>query len=448
MWSRKPTPVARVARAGAVERQRQAHVRLAGARSIVAVRLMWAPRCSSTLILAHARLHRLGVHVEALRAGDRRARRASFSAPRADRAPRTCVRRKWRGESAEAKRAAPPGRQHVVGAGDVVAERGRAVAPTNRQPALRTCGASASTSAPISCRCSGANALASADRLAGGRRPGRCANAASPTVGRSTHQRLERRRQRVADAAREGDTATTRLPSPCSAWASMSSAPAELRAVVGAPRRRRRAPRAGRWGRRSRRSRRARRAGAWPPARRGCRDRRSRRRARPCRCRRRARRSPARRPCGTRARRRTAGTSPRITGSICPSRPGGAHTATSSDARRARGHDAHHDRARVRGAPAGHVHGGGAHGHLAQRRRAAPAPARLRRRRATPASATRATFAIATCSPAIELQRQLLDRLVELLRCDAQRPRLAAGGVEAASCTRARPRRPRRAPAR
>ena len=130
------------------------------------------------------------------------------------------------------------------------------------------------------------------------------------------------------------------------------------------------------------------------------RARRSRRRARPSRCRRRARRSPARRPCGTRARPRTAGTCRGSPGRSAPSGPGGAHTATSSTPAARAVTTPITTVLGIGGAPAGHVHGGGADRHLAQddalplRQLDRDVLARRPRRRRC------ATLAIATCRPA------------------------------------------------
>src|SRR5580692_11951491 len=89
MWSRKPTPVARVpAPLPSSVNVRRTSVS-AVLRSIVAVRLMQGlqrsvEQGSRSLILAHTRLHRLGVHVEALRTRDRRTRCRQFGGALAD----------------------------------------------------------------------------------------------------------------------------------------------------------------------------------------------------------------------------------------------------------------------------------------------------------------------------------------------------------------------------
>ena len=103
MWSRKPTPVARVPAPVPSSASVEAHVGLGGvALDASRVRLMrpW--------ILPDARLHRLGVHLEALGAGDRGAGGGELARRASPIRTSAIVRRKWRGESAEAKRAAPP----------------------------------------------------------------------------------------------------------------------------------------------------------------------------------------------------------------------------------------------------------------------------------------------------------------------------------------------------
>ena len=86
-------------------------------RSISAARLISLP------IVADAGLHRLGVELEALRAGERRRGAGELGGVRSI---RTSVKpaAEVRGDSAEAKRAAPLVGSDVVRAGDVVAERG------------------------------------------------------------------------------------------------------------------------------------------------------------------------------------------------------------------------------------------------------------------------------------------------------------------------------------
>ena len=69
MWSRKPTPVVALPGAGAVERERDADLGLAGLTVDLG-----GSRLIARAILADARLHRAGVELEALGAGDRRRR--------------------------------------------------------------------------------------------------------------------------------------------------------------------------------------------------------------------------------------------------------------------------------------------------------------------------------------------------------------------------------------
>ena len=271
MWSRKPTPV--LARARAARRRGRAR---GARRSRRCVRSILAVAAHRPAILAHRA-------PPSTRACTSKPSARAIGAPRARelrgaprrRAPRPCAGGSGAAESPEAKRAAPPVGSDVVGAGDVVAERG-ARSRRRRTGSRRACtrGASASTSAPISCRCSGANALASSSAAASVRDLDE-RERASPTVRRSPRQPLELGRERVEQAG------------------------------VGARRRRRGCPRRarpGRAGRARRARRRARasaehddrslgpgeavdadalaRAGAWPPARRGCPGRRSRRRGR------------------------------------------------------------------------------------------------------------------------------------------------------------------------
>ncbi len=191
----------------------------------------------------------------------------------------------------------------------------RASAPGVRDPHLgEACGGSAPASAPTrtaprrssagcgsSRRCSRrtrspdvaptntqpARVIARRQRLRARRRPAAGARARTPRrassacvgVARPRPARRPRRCRAPADApprARRAASATSRrattsVPGPCSAWASRSSASGP----VSTPRVGDHA--AGRSGRRSRRSRPGRTPGAWPPARTGCRGRRSRR---------------------------------------------------------------------------------------------------------------------------------------------------------------------------
>ncbi len=271
MWSRKPTPVARVPAPLPSRSSVEAHVGLAG----LALDRWLCGSCAAGFSRTRASIDSACTSKPSARAiGAPAAASLAAAAPMRTSAMR---RRKWRGESAGGEARGAAGRQHVVGAGDVVAERGaRCRRRRTGSRRVRTRGASASTSAPISCRCSGANALANA--------------IASRGVGdlddreRAPRRRSGVRRTSCSSAAASasqtsaaGETAATRLPAPCSAWASMSSAarrssrspalgaehdeqvagPGEAVDADDAPR-----------------------AGAWPPARRGCRGRRSRRRAR------------------------------------------------------------------------------------------------------------------------------------------------------------------------
>ena len=229
--------------------------------------------------------------------------------------------------ASEAKRAAPAGRQDVVGAGDVVAEGGGALSADEQAAgATARSAASASTSAPISSRCSGANALASAIACV---RVGDVDDRERGIAdGRALDDELaEHRRERVAGARRRA----TRPPRQAALAVLGLGEHVQRRQLhlllAGMPLRARRADRCGPA------------KPSMPTTARElalgllhiqvARGRRSRRRGAPSRCRGRARRSPARRPCGRPARPRTAGRLPRIAGSISPSGPGGEQTATS-----------------------------------------------------------------------------------------------------------------------
>ena len=136
--------------------------------------------------------------------------------------------------------------------------------------------------------------------------------------------------------------------------------------------------------------------------------------AAPSRCRTPARRSPARRRSGTRAPPRTAGSAEDRRVDLPVRARRRAHDDV-QHARRARRHDAHHDRARIRRAPARHIHGGRLHRHLAQRITSGPAAARPSTSSLTPAWATARDVRDRHLQPGHELQRQPLDRRVELL---------------------------------
>ena len=326
MWSRKPTPVVRVPAPvpSSVSDRRT---------SVSPVRALDRGGASHVRWILHdARLHRLGVHLEALGAGDRGAGGGEPRGARADahlgHAPAEVARRERRGEARGAA-----GRQHVVGARDVVAEGGgaRGARRTRSRPSAR-CGASASTSAPISCRCSGAKALASCERRARGcglrrsRRPPRRRSGARrralrarPRAARTAAVGRRRRRRGCPRRARPGRACRAR--------------PAE-RVRAGA---RRRARRAGRWARRSRRCPTS--VESWCLA--SCTYRLpgptiTSTRLDASRCRRRARRSPARRPCGRRARRRTAGRCRGSPGRSRRRRPAGRRRRRRARRRRAR----------------------------------------------------------------------------------------------------------------
>ncbi len=114
--------------------------------------------------------------------------------------------------------------------------------------------------------------------------------------------------------------------------------------------------------------------------------------------------------------------------------PAGAGRRAHGDldhARRARGDDAHHHGAGVGGAATRHVHGGRADWDLAQHD--ALALWKIDGGVAVHAGVGDQRDVgdrhLETCD---QLERQALDRLVELLRVDEQRPRLRAGGVELA----------------
>ena len=282
MWSRKPTPVARAPVAGAVERQRQADVGLAGLRgrsrrcgSSRAILPMRASIDSACTAKPSARA------IVAPGAGQRGGRAGRRSAPRAMR------RRKCRAESAGGEARGAARRQHVVGAGDVVAERGAARGADEQAAGARHRAAPAPRrprpSAP------GARARTPPRSASAPSRSAASTSTAAPASGASAQLRGER----VEHAPTRARRATTRLSGPCSAWASRSSATSSGSAsrastitssslgpakpsIPTSPRR----------------------PGAWPPARSrlpgptitSTRPARS-------RCRRPARRSPARRPC-------------------------------------------------------------------------------------------------------------------------------------------------------
>ena len=325
MWSRKPTPVSRVpapvpsrASVEAAPRSRRSCARSSAVR-LMAARILplrappstrRAPRSPRRGRSAPRRRRACAARRADPHLGHPCGGSAAATAPRRSARRRRSAARGWSRRRSRRRRS-------------------RSRRPTNRQPARLTSGASASTSAPISCRCSGANAFASsiASRGVGDLR--RRANAASPT-----------RRALDAPAARASRRARRRRPRD-GETADDEAARAvlglgehvERRQVAARARRRSRAEHDEQVAR-ARRSRRCRRcAESWCLA--SCTyrlpgpddhvD-----AARRSRCRRRARRSPGRRPSGRRARTPHSRQVPRIAGSICPSAPGGAHTTTSS----------------------------------------------------------------------------------------------------------------------
>ncbi len=238
------------------------------------------------------------------------------------------------------------GGQRVVGARDVVAERG--AARPRRRTGSRRCARAARAPPrprPRAARCSGASASAkasAASRSAASTStagPGRVAPAAAPA----------RRRARPASS----ETTTTSEPSPCSAWASRSSASGSRSASAGDDQREVARPGeavdADRVGDLA--------LGLLDPQRAGPDDHVDARHR--SRCRTPARRPPARRPSGRPRRPRTARQAPRITG--C----GGRDDDDLVDPGDARGDRAHDDRRRIRVAPAGGVDGGAADRDLA-----------------------------------------------------------------------------------
>ena len=402
-----------------------------------------------TLGLVHARLHRLGVHLKALGAGDRRAGggelgtcAAQRTDPHLGHAPAEVPRGERRGEAGGAVR-----RQHVVGAGDIVAEGRRragadeqaagASAPSARAPRARrrsaagargrtrwrarsprarrrTCTSAKAASATVGCSTtSRSSARASASSTACGRarpprrgcprraRPGR-ACPAPPAALAGARVRAEHDQQ-VARAGEPVDA--RRSPESCALGL--------LHVQVPRPDDHIHAPhRLGSVGERGDRLRAAHPVHALDPA----------------------------QPAGAEDR--------RVDAPVASGR--GAHGDV-DHARGARGDDAHHDRARVGRAAARHVHGGGLHGHLAQQRPAAPAELD-RDVLAHAGLGDLGDVGDRDLQPRDELERQL-DRLVELLLRDEQRPSASAPAVSKRACSRARPRRrvrarPRRSRAR
>ena len=138
-------------------------------------------------------------------------------------------RRKSSTRSALEKRAAPPVGSTWFAPGDVVAERGRRVGPTNTAPALRTSWTSSSASSVTSSRCSGASQVRDRDRLL------RVADQDGPAavgerrldLGRARRVGDDRRRARRSPRRRRPRPRSTRNavpPGPCSACAARSRA--------------------------------------------------------------------------------------------------------------------------------------------------------------------------------------------------------------------------------
>ena len=289
MWSRKPTPGARAR----PRRCRRARARARTSvslvlRSISAVRVIGVAFSRMRASIDSAWTH------EALGAGDRRApaaasrRRRVADAHLADMRRRKCRRRQRARRSARRRRWAGRGWSRRRSRRTRCPPRG----PTNRQPGAGDRGRERLGVGADELQVLGR------ERLREARAPRRASAAcdehgrgATPSAAR--RERLELRgRARRSTSASVATAATSELPGPCSAWASRSSAHGSRRSApspasddeqLARPREAvdpdvARAP------------------GAWPPARRGCRGRRSRRRGRRSRCRRRARRSPGRRP--------------------------------------------------------------------------------------------------------------------------------------------------------
>ena len=272
-------------------------------------------------------LHRLGVHLEALGAGDRGPGGGELPGAPAPICTSAIRRRKWRGESAGGE-AGGAGRSGARGWSRRRSRRRRSrwrcadeQAPGAADERGEGLGLGSDQLQVL-----GRERVGQRDRLARGRGRRRSPKAASPTVGRSSDEPLELDGQRVEHTCSDG--ADGDRPG-CRRRARPGRAGRGRRARARAGRRRGRARRAGRWARRSRRSRRRRES--WRLA--SCTYRlpgpddhvdavgRS-------RCRRRARRSPGRRPCGRRARRRTAGR--------CRGSPGGCPRRAPAGRRRRR----------------------------------------------------------------------------------------------------------------
>ena len=260
MWSRKPTPVSRVPCPMPSRSSDEAHIGLGGSA------LDRGGAAHGRCILPYARLHRFGVHLEALGAGDRRAGRGERARRRRRCAPRPCGG--GSGAARASRRSARRRRWAARGWSRRRSRRTRSRCRRRRTGSRRcaTLGASASISAPISCRCSGANALASATAS---RAPATStiAKSASPTVGRSTTSRSSAAASASQAPAALRDGRRRGCPSPCSACASMSSAARfSSRSPACAEQRTSRSLGPGEAVDPDGRAR----AGAWPPARTGC----------------------------------------------------------------------------------------------------------------------------------------------------------------------------------
>ena len=417
MWSRKPTPVRGVPAPDPSRPSRERDVGLPG-------RAVRSPRRGSLIgpaILPDARLHRLGV----ARRSPPRARSAPPARParRAAGPIRTspCAGGSARADSPEAKRAAPPVGRHVVGAGDVVAERRPGLRPDEQ--AAGACGRAAPAPPrprPTSCRCSGAKRLG--ERQRGARGPAR----------RRARQRLAGRGRELASASSSASSGAhghhersrrRARPAPQVERHERGSAPA-----VGDDERRRS-------GRRSRRSRRRRDdlalgllhaevagAGDHVDA------------AGPSRSRRRARRPRARRPSGSTASTPHSAHAARITG--CSPRRADDDLA---DARGARGHGAHHDGARVRRAPAGHVDRGAVAPGRRAARRVWPSGKETLASASSPASATARDVGDRQLEPGAHVRVERRQRRRELLR--RRRAAAPVAAAEARARSAAAPRR-------
>ena len=352
-WSKKPTPVSR-SPAPVPSRSSDSETSVSPVvRWICAVRLTrgapWTRRARESPRRARGR-RRAGARRAARLAGQGYASHAAPERGRREGATGSARRRRWaaRGSSRRRSRRRPCRRR----------------APTNTQPALRTRSASASASSPTSSRCSGAICSASCSaaprvrrvdqpaarrprRSAGPAPAARRASATASSSAASGEMQPDRAVLAVLGLGQQVERDQLRVGAAAAAITTSSLGPAmPVDADLRRP------------------------PGASPPARTGCRARRSRRRPAPTRCRRRARRSPARRPSGRPRSPRRATQAARITGCARPPRPGGAQTAISLDARGPRRDRAHHDRRRVRRAAARHV----------DRRAAAPGPRRPRPR--------------------------------------------------------------------